>query len=645
MVLRTQTAAGTKIYDLSGFGGGVSVFERQRDKDRRKKKNAQQQPQDDVVLLQDFEFPVASSCIRVSADLNFIGAAGVYPPQMRVFDVHGLGLKFQRGLDNEPIDFRFLSGDYTKIALLERGRWIELHAQGGRHHRLRIPAEGTCLTYVQWSATLCSSSNSNNQMNKSKVYLLDLESGSFIEPWQTASSIGYCCFHSELLPLVAVGETAGRLECFDARTGKAVALLRAADRDGSITAGAFSPDSLEVVLGTSSGKCLIFDLRHSRPLLQFEHRNFAAVNTLQWLKPPTAAASAAASFENLSASDSAAAATAAATAADAAAHAATGGRRVASCDGVSIKVWSANAANCMNGSSHARLLASIEAPVVWENPVAPRNDKQEQQQQRQKEQQQQRVVRFSSFSFYGDSGLVLASTDHKQMGAYFLPSIGLAPKWCPMLDGLTEELEEQQQTGDGSAAVAAASFASLQFLTEQQMQQLNAQQLIGSPLVTRYLHGYFISRDLRNNSSLFIAVFRLQAAAEPFAFEAYRQQKIEERLEKKKTMRIQVRRKLPKTNTEFAEKLHKILESTNVSGFVPSFLVFLYFKKMGVYSIIQLSSSFPQSDLMLLVRLATQEGASKREKREAAVAAELLQDSRFSRLFSNPDFQLEQEEN
>ncbi|KAL8442079.1 hypothetical protein Emag_006676 [Eimeria magna] len=560
MVLRTQTAAGTKVYDLSAFGGGVSVFERQRDKNRRKKTS--QQPQDDVVLLQDFEFPVASNCI-----------------QMRVYDVHGLGLKFQRGLDSEPIDLRFLSADYTKIALLERGRWIELHGQGGRHHRLRIPAEGTKLTYVQWSATLFSSSSSTNG-SKSKLYALDLESGSFVEPLQTVSSIGYCCFHSDLLPIVAVGETGGRVECFDARIGKAVALLRAADRESAITAGAFSSDSLEVAVGTSSGKCLIFDLRHSRPLLQFEHRNFAAVNTLQWLKPPSAAASAAAASQDTFASHpTAAAAAAEASAADGfAAHAAaTGGRRVASCDGVSIKVWSANAANSLG--LHARLLASIEAPLVWENPVAPRNEQQEQkQQQRSKEQQQQRVVRFTSFSFYQDSGLVLASTDHKQMAAFFLPSIGLAPRWCPMLDGLTEELEEQQEKGNDSVAASASSFASLQFLTEQQMQQLNAQQLIGTPLVTRYLH-----------------------AAEPFAFEAYRQQKIEERLEKKKPMRIQVRRKLPKTNAEFAEKLQKILESTD-------------------------------------------KNASKREKRQAAVAAGLLQDDRFSRLFTNPDFQLEQEE-
>ncbi|CDJ57934.1 hypothetical protein, conserved [Eimeria maxima] len=177
------------------------------------------------------------------------------------------------------------------------------------------------------------------------------------------------------------------------------------------------------------------------------------------------------------------------------------------------------------------------------------------------------------------------------MAAYFIPSLGLAPKWCSLLDGVTEELEEQQQQEGSAAAAAGSSFAALQFLTEQQMQQLHAQHLIGTPLVNRYLHGYFISRDLYE---------QLKAAAEPFAFENYRQQKIQERLESKKTMRIQVRHKLPKTNAEFAEKLQKTIEATKGSG-------------------------------------------SKKQQREAAAAAELLQDSRFSRLFSNPDFQLEQE--
>lgn len=83
-----------------------------------------------------------------------------------------------------------------------------------------------------------------------------------------------------------------------------------------------------------------------------------------------------------------------------------------------------------------------------------------------------------------------------------------------MLDGITEELEEQQQSGDGSAAAAAASFSSLQFLTEQQMQQLNAQQLIGTPLVTRYLHGYFIARELYDQLKASCKLQRIRVASD-----------------------------------------------------------------------------------------------------------------------------------
>ena len=62
----------------------------------------------------------------------------MYTVQIRVYDVHGLGLKFQRGIDSEAIDMLFLSSDYSKFALLERARWIEIHAQGGRHHRVSV---------------------------------------------------------------------------------------------------------------------------------------------------------------------------------------------------------------------------------------------------------------------------------------------------------------------------------------------------------------------------------------------------------------------------------------------------------------------------------------------------------------------------
>lgn len=37
-------------------------------------------------------------------------------------------------------DFVFLEDDFRKLAFLQRDRWLELHAQGGRHHRVGLSA-------------------------------------------------------------------------------------------------------------------------------------------------------------------------------------------------------------------------------------------------------------------------------------------------------------------------------------------------------------------------------------------------------------------------------------------------------------------------------------------------------------------------
>lgn len=53
-----------------------------------------------------------SGRVRISEDGQYIGAVGIYPPELRIFDTAELGLKCQRGLDLEVVDFDFLSPDY-----------------------------------------------------------------------------------------------------------------------------------------------------------------------------------------------------------------------------------------------------------------------------------------------------------------------------------------------------------------------------------------------------------------------------------------------------------------------------------------------------------------------------------------------------
>ena len=41
-----------------------------------------------------------------------------------------------------------------------------------------------------------------------------------------------------------------------------------------------------------------------------------------------------------------------------------------------------------------------------------------------------------------DSGVLVLAADQPRMQVYFVPSLGPAPAWCPFLDNLSEELEE-----------------------------------------------------------------------------------------------------------------------------------------------------------------------------------------------------------
>jgi len=47
-------------------------------------------------------------------DLSYLpsAAAGVYPPQMKVFELDQLSMKFERHMDAEAVQFHLLSGDW-----------------------------------------------------------------------------------------------------------------------------------------------------------------------------------------------------------------------------------------------------------------------------------------------------------------------------------------------------------------------------------------------------------------------------------------------------------------------------------------------------------------------------------------------------
>lgn len=184
--------------------------------------------------------------------------------------------------------------------------------------------------------------------------------------------------------------------------------------------------------------------------------------------------------------------------------------------------------------------------------------------------------------FYPNSGMFFTANDQERVGVYFVPSLGLAPKWCSFLDNITEELEE------GSKDVV---FDDFHFVTSEELEQLGAKELIGTKYLQPYMHGFFMDHRLHK---------KLAAAMDPFKFEEYRKQQIAKKLETQRTMRTRV----------------------NVG-------------KVGV------NAKFHQS-LQIAAEEGGMEGSSKKRKEAATRATTLLAEERFKALFEDPDFAIEE---
>ena len=145
-------------------------------------------------LIQDFEFPTASGRVHISEDSEYLAASGVYPPQLRLFETSDLAMKFQRNLDSEIVQFRYLTSDYRKIAILCADRSIELHAQYGKHYKTRIPRFGRDMCYNPFTCEVLIVGASSD------TYRLNLEQGRFMASLesQVCNELNVACHVNEL---------------------------------------------------------------------------------------------------------------------------------------------------------------------------------------------------------------------------------------------------------------------------------------------------------------------------------------------------------------------------------------------------------------------------------------------------------------
>ncbi|XP_026683384.1 nucleolar protein 10-like [Diaphorina citri] len=158
-------------------------------------------------------------------------------------------------------------------------------------------------------------------------------------------------------------------------------------------------------------------------------------------------------------------------------------------------------------------------------------------------------------------------------------NLGPAPKWCGFLDNLTEELEEN---------IIENVYDDYKFVTRQELEDLGLGHLIGTSLLRAYMHGFFMDIRLYRKA---------KSVSAPFEFEEFKKKKIRERIEQERTRGVQLN-KLPKVNQELALKL-------------------------------------------MDEKQKAEETESRKKKKKLQLSANLLEDDRFSKLFENPDFQVD----
>lgn len=221
-----------------------------------------------IDLVQDFEFPEASTCVRLCPNGRSIVATGVYKPQVRVFDLDHMTIKFERHTTAETVSFVLLQEDWSKLVLLQSDRSIEFHTQGGVHYTTRIPRAGRDLVYDESSCDILVGGSSG------QVYRLNLAQGRFLAPLESSLAAVNTLKMNPLHRLVALGGESGTIEYWDSRYRRAAGRLAVPVQHGGtqVSALEFLPDGLGMVAGTSGGVVLCYDLRSSVPSLQKDHQ-------------------------------------------------------------------------------------------------------------------------------------------------------------------------------------------------------------------------------------------------------------------------------------------------------------------------------------------------------------------------------------
>jgi len=586
--MEVQQRNDTKIYALSN---GPNLPEWIGERARRNLAKRDSSIRRRIELLQDFAMPASSNKLVQSKDGRFIIAAGTYSPRIRCFELDQLSMKFERYVDSDIVDMIMLGEDYGKMALLQSDRSILFHAPYGQHHTIKIPTFGRMMAYEPTTCELlvaCSGKAGRNSVSKTlgggEVYRINLEEGRFAAPLNYSASNkskgsvqvvgGNCISVSPMNALTALGGDDGIVRFWDNRVPQGGAQddmnlnpfctldvksstagygfyddssLLSLQSPNEVTALAFDHTGMQIAAGTKGGNVALYDIRSSKPLHVKEHQYGMPIHTLRF-------------------------------------HSASG--TILSGDPKLVKVWR---------SKPSAVMASYGTDSY--SNVAGNEDGKSSSAMGSIVANIEGTANFTNFIVGGDtkdpsgntSGLVLCAGEQAKMQAFYCPVLGSTPRWCSFLDSITEELEEKDRSEEASnmditGQTGGSIYEDYKFLTRAEIDTLGIQNLVGTPLLRGYMHGFFIDIGLYN---------RIRAVANPFEYEEYRKKKIRDKMEEKRSSRIAPKKQKKAVNSTLADRLES---------------------KAG-------------------------EG-----KKASKAATNLLTDDRFGGLFNNPDYQIDEDD-
>ncbi|EGR30754.1 nucleolar protein 10, putative [Ichthyophthirius multifiliis] len=136
------------------------------------------------------------------------------------------------------------------------------------------------------------------------------------------------------------------------------------------------------------------------------------------------------------------------------------------------------------------------------------------------------------FCLCPNSGLLLVAQEESRLGTYFIPQMDNAPRWCNFLENITEELEESQSN---------LVYDEFKFLTYDELEKLQATNLLGSAMLKVHLHGYLMHMKLYN---------KLLQKADLFSFQDYQKNLVKKKISEQQQSRVSMKNKVQKNNNQ-----------------------------------------------------------------------------------------------